>query len=140
MFSQLLSDLSWLHVIVAALAYFILGAIWYSPVLFAKPWTKMVNMNMNDLNAKKGMGVMMVMSFVLMIICSIALAICYRLLPITDAFEAIKFGLFFGVGFALTSVGISFIYEKKPLGLYFIDIGYHIAGIIVASLVIVLWK
>jgi|SRR5215471_3110631 len=140
MFTQLLSNLNWLHIAVAAVAFFILGAVWYSPVLFAKPWAKMVNMNMTDPNAKKGMGVMMFGSFILMVICCIALAILYSIIHIDNAFSAIKFGLFFGVGFALTAISISFIYERKPLGLYAIDIGYQIAGIVIASLVLVLWK
>jgi len=29
---------NWLAVVVGAAIYFILGAVWYSPVLFAKPW------------------------------------------------------------------------------------------------------
>ena len=140
MISQLLSNLNWLHVIVAAVAYFILGAIWYSPVLFAKPWAKMVNINMNDPNAKKGMGMMMVGSFVLMLIATIGLGLMYEVIPITTAAHAIKYGLLFGVCFAGTAISISFIYEKKPIGLYLIDGGYHLAGLIVASLVLVLWK
>ena len=31
------SYINWLHVLVAAIAYFALGAIWYS-FLFQKPW------------------------------------------------------------------------------------------------------
>jgi len=140
MFVQLLTHLNWLHVIVAAIAFFVLGALWYSPVLFSKPWAKLVNMNMADPDAKKGMGMMMFGSFILMIICCIALAIIYNIIQIDTALSAIKFGLFFGVGFALTAISISFIYERKPLALYAIDIGYLIAGIVIASLILVLWK
>jgi hypothetical protein len=140
MFTQLLTHLNWLHVVVAAIAFFVLGALWYSPVLFSKPWAKLVNLNMADPNARKGMGAMMFGSFILMIICCIALAIVYNILRLDSALSAVKFGLFFGVGFALTAVSISFIYERKPLALYAIDIGYLIAGIVAASLVLVLWK
>ncbi len=140
MISHLLSNLNWLHVLAAAAAYFILGALWYSPVLFAKPWAKMVNMKMNDPNAKSGMGAMMAGSFILMFIACIGLAIIYQIIKIDTVLLAVKFGLFFGVFFAATGISISFIYEKKPIGLHFIDGGYHIAGLIVASLVLVLWK
>jgi hypothetical protein len=140
MFTQLLSELNWLHVVVAAVAFFVLGAVWYSPVLFSKPWAKLVNINMTDRNARKGMGGMMLGSFVLMTVCCIALAIMFSIIHVGDAMGAVKFGLFFGVGFALTAVSISFIYERKPLALYAIDIGYLILGIVIASLVLVLWK
>ena len=95
---------------------------------------------MADPNAKKGIGAMMLGSFVLMIICCMALAIIFTIIHVDCAMSAVKFGLFFGVGFALTAVSISFIYERKPLALYAIDIGYLIAGIVIASLVLVLWK
>jgi hypothetical protein len=83
---------------------------------------------------------MMFTSFILIVICCIALAMLYRLIDIRSAFSAIKFGLFLAVGFALTTISISFVYERRPLGLYAIDIGYHIAGFIVASLILVFWK
>jgi hypothetical protein len=140
MFIQLLTQLNWLHVIVAAIAFFVLGALWYSPVLFSRPWAKLVNLNMSNPDAKKGMGMMMFASFILMIICCSALAVVFSIIQIDTAFSAIKFGLFFGVGFALTAVSISFIYERKPLALHAIDIGYLIAGIVIASLILVLWK
>lgn len=33
-----LAQVSWLGVIVGAAIYFVLGALWYSPPLFARPW------------------------------------------------------------------------------------------------------
>ncbi|HRH51122.1 MAG TPA: DUF1761 domain-containing protein [Panacibacter sp.] len=140
MFTQILSGLNWLHVFVAAIAYFALGAIWYSPLLFSKPWIKLTNVKVNDPAAKKAMGLMMFSSFVLMFLCSVGLSILYHIIPVLDAVHAIKFGLFFGVSFSLTSISISFIYERRPLGLHAIDAGYNILGITVASLVLVLWK
>jgi hypothetical protein len=31
-------DINWLAVLAAAAASFLLGGLWYSPILFAKPW------------------------------------------------------------------------------------------------------
>lgn len=33
-----LGQINWLAVIVATIVYFALGALWYSPVAFGKPW------------------------------------------------------------------------------------------------------
>ena len=35
---DILSDLNWLAVLVAALAYFAIGAVWYAPFLFGNAW------------------------------------------------------------------------------------------------------
>jgi hypothetical protein len=140
MFPQILSQLNWLHIAVAAIAYFAIGAIWYSPALFSKSWVRLVKIEVNDPRNKGGFGAMMFTSFILILICCIALAILYQIIHIKSALSAIKFGVFFAVGFALTTISISFVYERRPLGLYAIDIGYHIAGFIAASLILVLWR
>ena len=36
-----LKELNWLAVAASALAYFFLGAVWYSPVLFSKTWVRL---------------------------------------------------------------------------------------------------
>ena len=33
-----LSSINWLAAVAAAISAFLLGGLWYSPVLFAKPW------------------------------------------------------------------------------------------------------
>ncbi len=35
---DVMSELNWLAVLVGAVIYFALGALWYSPMLFARPW------------------------------------------------------------------------------------------------------
>ena len=35
-----LSTINWLAVIVGGVAYFALGALWFSNVLFARPWSE----------------------------------------------------------------------------------------------------
>jgi hypothetical protein len=35
---DVLGDLNWLVVLVAAVAYFVLGALWYAPPVFGKVW------------------------------------------------------------------------------------------------------
>ena len=76
MFSQVISNLNWLHIFLATLAYFMLGALWYSPVLFVKQWIKFHNINVNDADAKKGMAQTFLMSFVCMFLAVTAIAIC----------------------------------------------------------------
>jgi hypothetical protein len=52
------SEINWLAVLVSGLAYFALGALWYSPVLFSKKWIELGKIDINDPNAKKGVGLM----------------------------------------------------------------------------------
>lgn len=138
--TEIFSQINWLAVLVAALAYFMLGAVWYSKALFGAKWAGLVGLDMSDPDKKKGMGKMMAGTLFLIIITCIALALLvYRhdLLVISSAF---KLGLITGVCFASTAVSISFIYESRPTALYFIDCGYHLAGHLIAAIILVLWQ
>ena len=52
---------NWLSVFVAAIIGFALGAFWYSPLLFSKPWMDLQNLKEEDL--KTGWGKAMIVTF-----------------------------------------------------------------------------
>jgi hypothetical protein len=139
---DLFSHIDWLHVLVAAIAYFALGAIWYSKPLFAPKWAAYVGVNMSDPNAnKKGLGAMMLGSFILIVITCIALAILVNRLALPQLLSSgIKLGALTGLCIGTTAMSISFIYERRPLGLYFIDGGYHVVGNLAAAIILVMWR
>ncbi len=137
--TTVLSNLNWLHVLVAAIAYFMLGAVWYSP-LFGKKWVAYQGIDVNNPDAKSGMGAIMAGSFILMAIATIALAVLVERLQLTQAISGVKLGLLTGLCFSATAISITYLYIKKPLGLHFIDGGYHIVGQIVAAIILCVWR
>jgi len=140
MFCQNIAHLQWLHVLVATIAYFLIGAVWYSPVLFSKAWIKATGLNPNNPEGKKGLGALMAGSFVLMLVTVFGLAVLLQILPAINALGGIKLALLIGVCFSFTSMAISFIYEKRPWQLYAINGGYHIVGIAVAGAILAGWQ
>ena len=137
--SEIFSTMNWLAILVAAIAYFMLGAIWYSKALFGSKWAALVGLNMNDPDKSKGMAKMMVGTFVLILVTCIGIAFFVNRIDLTVLMSGIKLGLITGICFATTAVSISFIYESRPTGLYFIDCGYHLAGHLIAAIILVLW-
>ncbi len=140
MFNEVLSHINWLHVLVAAIAYFALGSAWYSPVLFAKKWMKLVNVDFNDPAIKKGMAVTFGGSFVFMLIITFGLAVLLQILPAVNALGGIKLGLLVGLTISSASISINYLYTKKPLALYLIDCGYHTVGIAIAGAILAGWQ
>ncbi|HKO78772.1 MAG TPA: DUF1761 domain-containing protein [Chitinophagaceae bacterium] len=138
--SEIFSNINWLAVLVAAIAYFMLGAIWYSKALFGAKWAVAVGINMNDPDKGKGMAKMMIGTFVLILVTCIGLALLVNRLDLTLFVSAVKLSLITGICFATTAVSISFIYESRPTALYFIDCGYHLVGHIAAAIILVLWR
>jgi len=137
---EIFSQINWLAVLAAALAYFGLGAVWYSKALFGSKWAELVGLDMSNPDKTKGMGKMMTATFVLIIITCLAIALLVYRLDLFIMISALKLGLITGICFASTAVAISFIYESRPTALYFIDCGYHLAGHMFAAIILVLWK
>jgi hypothetical protein len=79
-------------------------------------------------------------SFILMFITSLGLAILVNRIGVWGWMSGVKLGAFTGVCFALTSIGINMLYEKKPMGLFFINGGYQALGNIIAAVIIVCWQ
>ncbi len=43
-------EVNWLAVIAATLSMFVLGALWYSPLLFVKPWANAAGLEIDYAN------------------------------------------------------------------------------------------
>ncbi len=137
---EFLNYINWIAVLVAAVAYFALGAIWYSKLLFAGKWIIYTKVDVNDPNAKKGMGMLMLMSFVVMFITSTGLAILVSKLELTGWMNGLKLGALTGICFGGAAICISYIYEKRPMGLHFINGAYTLAGNIIAAIILCVWR
>jgi hypothetical protein len=134
------SLINWLHVLVAAIAYFALGAIWYS-FLFQKQWIRYHNIDMNDPNGKKGVGLVMFMSFVWMFVVCIGLELfIYRAGITGGAIAGVKLGLTTGIFFSAAAISITYLYLKRPVGLHFIDGLYHVVGQVIAAVILCAWQ
>lgn len=138
--TQIFSDINWLAILVAAIGYFMLGAVWYSKPLFGTKWAAVVGLDMTDPNKSKGMAKMMTGTFVLILIACTGIAMLVARMDLSVLPSALKLGLITGICFATTAVSISFIYESRPTALYFIDCGYHLAGHLIAAIILVLWR
>jgi hypothetical protein len=135
---DILSNIQWLHVLVAAIAYFMLGAVWYS-FLFQKQWVAYHKIDMNDPDAKKGAGAIMAFSFLLFFVICICLDILVNRLGLTQVISGVKLGLFTGIGFSAMAISITYLYLQKHRGLHFIDGLYHTVGQVIAAVILCAW-
>ena len=112
---------SWLAVVVAAAATFVLGAVWYSPILFGRAWQTLVGLSDEDL--KKGVGRAFAGAAVCALIGSTNLAFFLG----ADASLAfgVGAGAATGFGWIATSLTTTFLFERRPMRLIAIEAGYH---------------
>lgn len=137
--TEFISNLNWLAVICGALGYFALGALWYSKILFAPKWLEYTKIDPNNPDAKKGAGMIMASSVVMMFISALGIAILRDRIGIAGSMGGVKLGVLTGAFFGVTALSISYLYEKRPLGLYLINGGYTLVGNIIASVIICNW-
>ena len=138
--TEFLNDLNWIAILCGALGYFALGALWYSKLLFANKWIELTKVDVSDPNAKKGMGLLMFMSFIWMFITSFGIAVLReRVGDISGWMGGVKLGAVTGLCFGISAISISYLYEKRPAGLYWINGGYTLLGNIIAAVIVCSW-
>ena len=137
---MILQNLNWLAVAVSGIVYFCLGAIWFNPNVFGTIWMKAHGINAPTDEEKKGIGKMMTMSFVKTVILTILVAYIVMVINYSgNTVTALKIGAILG-GIASFPIGINYLFMKKSFAVWLIDGGYHFCGVIIASLIISLWR
>lgn len=129
-------DINWLAAIVAAVAAFAIGSVWYSPVLFSKTWQRETKLTDADI---RGGNMMLTFggAFVLTLVASIVLAAFLG--PAPGVGRAALAGFVVGAGIVSTSLGITFLFERKSLTLFAIDAGYMTVLFTAMGLILGLW-
>ena len=125
-------------ILVSALILWFLGAAWYSPALFAKPW--MAALNIVPTGQKKGLAKGMIASLVG------DLLVAFALLHMILWSEASTFaaGAFIGflawLGFFAATQLPQGIYEGRPVKLFFINSGYWLVGLLIVGGLEAVWR
>lgn len=125
-----LSKINYLAVLIAAASSFVIGGLWYS-LLFAKKWQKLSGVTNEQL--KRDTIKIFIGSFVLSLIMALNLAAF-----IGDgglAFGTLA-GLAVGLGWVATAFGINYLFERKPLQLFFINVSYSVVAFTLMGLII----
>ncbi len=133
-----ISTLNWLAVIVAALSNFLIGGLWYSPVLFGKLWMKENNFSDDDLkkgNMAKIFGLTFLFSFVM----AFNLAMFLNDADTTVAWGAVA-GFLAGFGWVAMAISIIGQFERKSTKYILIHSGYVTISFIVMGLIIGVWR
>ena len=128
-------DINYVAAVVAALSSFLLGGLWYSPMLFLEPWNKAMG---RDENTKQGHPAR-VFGLSLVFALLSALAFAHLLGPAPDLGAALHTGLIVGVLFVAASFGINYQFADRPMSALFIDGGYHTGQFALYGLILGLW-
>lgn len=119
--AQILGEINWLAVVVATLASFMLGGLWYSKRLFGKAWMQEVGLTdelVNKSNGARTFGG----TFALQFVAAVAFA---ALLEGGDWLAGLATGLWVGVFWVASAYGVTYLFEQRALRLWLINAGYY---------------
>ena len=123
-------------VLAAATSVFVLGGLWYSPVLFGKPWQREAGITDEQMK-NANMAMIFGLAFVLSLVAALVFALFLGPRP------PVSLGL--GAGFSAglcwvgASFGINYLFERRSLKLFLINAGYHTVQFTIIGLILALW-
>jgi len=130
-------------VLVAAVATMILGFLWYSPFLFARPWTVLMGYDPNDKakieEMQKGAGKIYGIAFVASLVSAFVLAKIIDVTTVNSVLYGMKVGFAMWLGFVTTVQLTGVLFAKQPVKLYLINSGYQLVCYLAMGAILAVW-
>jgi len=123
-------------VLAAAVVSFLIGGLWYSPILFAKTWMREAGLDEARVKSAKLARV-----FGLSLLCSVVMAA--NLAAFIGARASLSFGLFAGaatgIGWVAMSLAVVYLFEQRSLKLWLVNSGYQVLAYTVMGGIVGAW-
>ena len=136
--------LNWVAVLVAAISTMVVGFLWYSPLLFAKPWMREMGYDPNDKakteEMKKSAGSAYGGSFVASLVSAFTLALILHGLGREDLHFGIMASFHIWLGFVATVQFTGALFAKQSMKLFAINTGYQLVCYLVMGAILTEWK
>jgi hypothetical protein len=129
-----LTNINYLAVLTAAASSFLVGGLWYSPALFARPWQADNGLRDSDLT---GAGPVFLGAFACAVVQSLVVAMFVG--PGADAATGALAGLLVGLGLVAPALTCTFLFERRPRRLTVIDAGYHVVTFMLIGTIVGAW-
>jgi len=133
--------INYLAVLVAAIASFAIGGLWYSPVLFAKQWVNAHGYSEEQVKEmQKGAGKAYSVSVVCQVLIALAVAVLLSYLHFSSWIQGLKLGVLLWAGLAFPLGLMATMFTDKKMAVFWIDTGYQLVYLILMGVVITVWQ
>jgi hypothetical protein len=135
-------QLNWLAVIGTAVIGFLLGWLWYSPVLFAKPWMAEMKFTEETMKAfaAKGMAKLFAQGLLYTVLSTLGLAVLIKAIGSPDAGKGAELGAFVGVLLVGTRLLNGGLWEQRSLKLNAIVVGHEVVLFVIQGAILAVWR
>ncbi len=133
-----------LAVLVAAVSTMVVGFVWYSPLLFAKPWMREMGYDPNDKaktqEMQKSAGPAYAGSFVAALISAFVLGVFLRALRVDTIHLGLSISFHVWIGFVATVQFTAALFQKNSMKLFAINTGYQLICYLVMGSILSVWR
>jgi hypothetical protein len=133
---DLFDDLNWAAVIVAAVAYFALGWLWYSNALFGRQYRAAIGKE--EASDVVDVGAI-VANLAGWFIAAVALALVSAAVGADSVLDGLVLGLVVSFGFIGTNRIVASFYETRNSALMAVNAPYTLLGYVIMGVILAVW-
>jgi surface polysaccharide O-acyltransferase-like enzyme len=128
-----------LAVVIAAIVFFVLGAIWYT--VWSGRWLAAIGKTMEQISGEQaGSPLPYVIGFAGILVMCYTLSWLIERLHATTLAGGMRLGAIVGIGFVSANLALNYGFEWRPVTLWMINAVYAIVGLAIAGAIIGGWK
>ncbi len=131
-----MSEMNYWAILTAGLSAFLLGGLWYSPVLFQRAWQKAAGLSEEQLRSGN-QALIFGGAFVLSLIAAFVFALFLG--PNPSLALGLGAGASAGLCWVAASFGINYLFERRSSRLFLVNGGYHTLQFTLYGLILGLW-
>ena len=132
--------INYLAVVVCAVVYFMLGGLWYSKLLFAKPWMSAIGKTEEELKGKGGAGLAYVVAIISALVTAFLLSVFIYFAGVDSLASGTKIGFYAWLGFSVTTLTPVYFFEQRPKKLLVIYAGYTLVAFLIMGAILGVWR
>jgi len=135
------ASINYIAVLVAAVVNMIIGALWYSPVLFGNLWMRLSGMDKKSIgkSKQKGMGKLYAAAFISTFVMAFVLAHFIDYTESSTVSDGMQAGFWIWLGFIATVSLGGVLWEKKPIKVWVLNNAYNLFGLLVMGSILAVW-
>ena len=126
-------------IVVCIISNMVIGALWYSPVLFGNTWLRLTGKKQDDIS-KADSNKAMLLGLIPATVLIILLAFMIAFINTSTLIDGLIIGSITSAGFIGMSAFNLVLYEDRSFKLTLINTGYSFVSLNVAAVILTLWK
>ena len=126
-------------ILVSAVVYVAVGALWYSKALFAESWIKLVGLTAED-TQREYTPWLIVANAVVALVGAFVLGLIVEWMGAANILQGLFVGALVGVGVAAATRLPEYMYEGRPFRLFLVNSGHDIVGFLLMGAILGLWQ